>query len=58
MVTVSGSLDYETAVSHDIMVLATSTDGSSSSEVSQSVTDDQMIISRTQCLSNRSISGE
>ena len=32
VVTVSGSLDYETAVSHDITVLATSTDGSTSSE--------------------------
>ena len=29
-VTVSGSLDYETAASHDITVLATSTDGSTS----------------------------
>ena len=40
-VTVSGSLDYETAVSHDITVLATSTDGSTSSEsFTISVTDD------------------
>ena len=40
-VTVDGSLDYETATSHDITVLAKSTDGSTSSKsFTISVTDD------------------
>ena len=44
VVTVNGSLDYETATSHDITVLATSTDGSSSSKTfTLSVIDDASI---------------
>ena len=41
MVTVNGSLDYEAGTSYDIIVLATSTDGSTSSKsFTISVTDD------------------